>query len=211
MRVTPIALKIAVAKGQRVLTGRDHYWKLIMDADMRNQPFSVDDIFGLSNNRSRLQISDFIDMLEKAEIIRRTGEMNPRGMALYRVAARQSATPMFKRDGTPIGDQMTARQALWNAMRSPFFRNGFKLIDISVHASTDTVPVAQRSARLYISCLLRAGYLIVLQKGTRTEPTIWRLVQNTGPAAPKLLKTQCVYDPNAEKIFGEPETVEVEP
>lgn len=211
MRVTPIALKIAVAKGQRVLTGRDHYWKLMMDADMRKQSFSVDDIFGLSNNRSRLQISDFIDMLEKAEIIRRTGETNPRGMALYRVAARQSATPMFKRDGTPIGDQMTARQALWNAMRSPFFRNGFKLIDISVHASTDTLPVTQRSARLYISCLLRAEYLIVLQKGTRSEPTIWRLVRNTGPAAPKLLKTECVYDPNAEKIFGEPETVEVEP
>ncbi|EGP54862.1 hypothetical protein Agau_L300634 [Agrobacterium tumefaciens F2] len=109
-----------------------------------------------------------------------------------------------------IADPMTARQALWNAMRSPFFRNGFKLIDISVHASTDSLTVAQRSARLYISCLLRAGYLTVLQKGTRSEPTIWRLVRNTGPIAPKLLKTECIYDPNAEKIFGEPETVEVE-
>lgn len=206
-----IALKIAVAKGQRVLTGRDHYWKLMMDADMRKQSFSVDDIFGLSNNRSRLQISEFLDMLEKAEIICRTGELNPRGMALFRIATRQSAAPMFKRDGTLIADQMTARQALWNAMRSPFFRSGFKLIDISVHASTDTLPVTQRSARLYISCLLRAEYLIVLQKGTRSEPTIWRLVRNTGPVAPKLLKTECVYDPNAEKIFGEPETVEVEP
>lgn len=211
MRVTPIALKIAVAKGQRVLTGRDHYWQLMMDCDMRKQSFSVDDIFGLSNNRSRLQISDFIDMLEKAEIISRTGETNPRGMALFRVAARQSATPMFKRDGTLIADQITARQALWNAMRSPFFRNGFKLIDISVHASTDTLEINQRSARLYISRLLRAGYLIVLQKGTNASPTIWRLVQNTGPVAPKLLKTESVYDPNAEKIFGEPETVEVEP
>ena len=150
-------------------------------------------------------------MLEKAEIICRTGEMNPRGMALFRVAARQSATPMFKRDGTLIADQMTARQALWNAMRSPFFRNGFKLIDISVHASTDTLEINQRSARLYISRLLRAGYLIVLQKGTNATPTIWRLVHNTGPVAPKLLKTESVYDPNAEKIFGEPETVEVEP
>ncbi|RRN67616.1 hypothetical protein [Agrobacterium deltaense] len=211
MRVTPIALKISAAKGQRVLTGRDHYWKLMMDADMRKQPFSVDDIFGLSNNLSRLQIAEFLDMLEKAEIIRRTGETNPRGMALYRVAVRQSATPMFKRDGTPIGDQITARQALWNAMRSPFFRNGFKLIDVSVHASTDTLTVTQRSARLYISRLLRAGYLIVLQKGSSATPTIWRLVNNTGPVAPKLLKTECVYDPNAEKIFGEPETVEVEP
>ncbi|CUW88018.1 hypothetical protein [Agrobacterium genomosp. 2] len=211
MRVTPIALKISVAKGQRVLTGQDHYWKLMMDADMRNQPFSVDDIFDLSNNRGREQISTFLAMCEKAELITRTGDQNPRGMALFRIVARQSATPVFKRDGTLIADPMTARQALWNAMRSPFFRNGFKLIDISVHASTDSLTVAQRSARLYISCLLRAGYLTVLQKGTRLEPTIWRLVRNTGPIAPKLLKTECIYDPNAEKIFGEPETVEVQP
>lgn len=206
-----IALKIAIAKGKRVLTGRDHYWSLMVDADMRGEHFCVDHIFSMSNNRSRVQISEFLNMLEKADIIRRTGEQNTRGMAFYRVSVRQSATPRFKRDGTLIADQMTARQALWNAMRSPFFRNGFKLIDISVYASTDTLTVNQRSARLYISCLLRAEYLIVLQKGTRLEPTIWRLNRNTGPAAPMLLKTECVYDPNAEKIFGEPETVEVQP
>lgn len=205
-----IALKIAVAKGERVLTGRAHYWKLMMDAEMRGASFSVDYIFGLSNNRSRLQVSEFLNMLEKAEIIRRTGDMNPRGMVMYRVVVRQSATPMFTRDGTLIVGQTTARQALWNAMRSPLFRNGFKLLEISVYASTDSRPVTERSARLYISYLLRAEYLIVLKKGTRLEPTIWRLVRNTGPAAPKLLKTECVYDPNAETIFGQPETVEIE-
>ncbi len=204
-----IALKIAVAKGQRVLTGQDHYWKLMMDAEMRGQSFSVDDIFALSNNRSREQISAFIAMLEKAEIIRRSGENNTRGMPFYRIAVRQSATPMFKRDGTWIVNSITSRQALWNAMRSPFFRNGFTLIDLSVHASTNTLTINQRSARLYISCLLHAGYLTVLQRGSSATPTIWRLVRNTGPAAPKLLKTECVYDPNAEKIFGEPATVEV--
>ncbi len=206
-----IALKIALAKGQPVLTGQDHYWKLMMDAEMRGQSFSVDDIFGLSNNRGREQISAFLAMLEKAEIIRGTGEQNPRGRPFYRIVARQSATPAFKRDGTLIPDRMTARQALWNAMRSPFFRNGFTLIDISAHASTNSLAINRRSARLYISCLLRAEYLIVLQRGSSTTPTIWRLVRNTGPAAPKLLKAECVYDPNAEKIFGEPTTVEVEP
>lgn len=206
-----IALKIAVAKGQRVLTGQDHYWKLMMDAEMRGQSFSVDDIFDFSNNRGREQISTFLAMCEKAQLINRTGEQNPRGMAFFRVAVRQSATPVFKRDGTLIADHMTARQALWNAMRSPFFRNGFTLLDISVHASTDTLKVAQRSSRLYISCLLRAEYLIVLQRGTSSKPTIWRLIRNTGPEAPKLLKTETVYDPNAQKIFGEPVTVEVQP
>lgn len=211
MPVTPIALKISAAKGERVLAGQDHYWTLMMDADTRGEAFSVDDVFGKSSNPTRLPISVFFKMLENAEIIRRTGEVNPRGMAYYRIAARQSVTPVFRRDGTLIPDRITARQALWNAMRSPFFRTGFTLIDLVKYASTDTLIINERSARNYILRLVHAEYLAVLQRGHNIRPAIWRLVRNTGPVAPKLLKTECVYDPNAEKIFGEPETVEVEP
>ncbi len=206
-----IALNIAVAKQAPVRMGQAYYWSLMMDAEMKGQPFSVNGIYALCGPTSKQSISEFVGMLENAEIVRREVESAERAATLYRVVKRQSATPSFKRDGTLIVDHMTARQALWNAMRSPFFSKGFSLVDITKYASTDTLSINERSARNYILRLVQAEYLIALQRGTPAKPAIWRLVRNTGPASPKLLKTHVVYDPNAEKIFGKPETVEVEP
>ena len=204
-----INLKITAAKGQRVLTGRDHYWSLMMDAEMRSEPFSIDDIFGLSNNRSRVQIASFVADLERARIIQPTGDVNGRGMAFYRVAIRQSATPVFSRAGELIAEPMTARQALWNGMRSPFFRAGFSIVDLAAFASTDALKINPRSAKNYVLRLEHAGYLLALR-----EPgmhTIWRLLVNTGPDAPKLIHAECIYDPNRNAVVGQPKTREVQP
>ncbi len=96
-------------------------------------------------------------------------------------------------------------------MRSPFFRAGFQLNDIAVHASTDTLTVTQNSARQYIFRLTQAGYLAKVQKGSVTTPAVWRLIRNTGPQAPKIIQSAYVYDPNSRSVAAVVKTTEVQP
>lgn len=205
-----IILSLKAEKGKPVRSGRDHYWSLMMDAEMSDRAFTVDDIFDLSDNRSRCQIGFFIRALLRAEIISPTGEKNARGMEYYRVVARQSATPVFSASGKLIAEPMTVRQALWNAMRSPFFRSGFNLIDLVSYASTDTLRINPGTTRNYIWWLEHADYLVA-RRDVPGAATIWRLVRNTGPDAPKILRTECIYDPNRKAVIGAPKTVEVKP
>jgi predicted transcriptional regulator len=105
------------------------------------------------------------------------------------------------------GNEVTqgrSQQQMWRAMR---IQRGtsFSYIELAALASTEDVQVPRITAQQYIKHLLRAGYLSKVQEETRGKhPAPARYVlypsQNTGPRAPMVQRTKCVYDPNLGKI-----------
>ena len=204
-----IVLKITATKRKPCRSGNEYYWSIMMDREMRGETFSVDDIFDQSSCADRTIINSLLGKLAKADIIAATGDTNERGAPIYRVLVRRSTVPVINREGVVLHEHITAKQAIWNAMRSPVCRLGFSLADLILYASTDTLQIKPGPARNYIHFLTQAGYLTVIRRGTIKELPFWRLTRNTGPIAPKVLRSECVYDPNAEKIYGEARVKEI--
>lgn len=206
----PIVLHLKVNKGKAVLRGIDHYWSIIMDRDREGLTFSPRDIDGASNG-DFASVRDFVRRLEAAQFIERAGE-NDRGEPIYRPLVRQSAAPRVRRDGTVIESQPATR-CMWNTIRGPVARQGFTYRDLVHWGSTDETAISPWTAKSYIKTLHAAGYLIEVQKGNARHPSVWRLNpgMNTGPAAPMILRTKLVYDPNRSEVFGPAQADEVQP
>jgi hypothetical protein len=83
---------------------------------------------------------------------------------------------------------------MWTAMRA---LATFSPVDLAAQASTEEIEVTLVRARDYCRTLLRHGYLKVVRKavpGVR-EP-IYRLIRNTGPAAPREKRVKVLEDLN---------------
>jgi hypothetical protein len=83
---------------------------------------------------------------------------------------------------------------MWTAMRA---LATFSPVDLAAQASTEEIEVTLVRAREYCRTLLRHGYLKVIRKavpGVR-EP-IYRLIRNTGPAAPREKRVTVLEDLN---------------
>jgi hypothetical protein len=79
-------------------------------------------------------------------------------------------------------------------------------------AATDTVAINLGSAKEYLQRLAAAGYLAVAQKAAQHRLERYRLrpEMDTGPLAPKLLRTRVVYDPNKRQLVGSSVAEEIE-
>ncbi|WEO73814.1 hypothetical protein [Agrobacterium vitis] len=199
-----IILKLKVQKGLPVRRGYDHYWSVIMDLDHLGQPVSVDAIFAKSS-AGRDEIRAFVRKLEKA------GVLTPYPFnGGYKVLLRQSSTPRIHRNGSLIESQ-PPRRCMWNYMRGPLARNGFCTRDLVNWSQTDETRITMDSAKAYVSNLFDAGYLILLAAGKRGSPAYYRLDPKMikGPEAPMVLRSQFVYDPNNQEIYGDATAEEV--
>jgi len=88
------------------------------------------------------------------------------------------------------GHNPCKQQRMWQSMRC---LNVFKATTIAAIANT-----TPNHARLYLSGLVKAGYISLAGKESYTH--IWKLVLNTGPKAPKISKLRdAAYDPNLKK------------
>jgi len=206
-----IALKITVEKHKSAMRGIDHYWSVMMDHEMRGMTFTVPDIMAFSKNAHRDDISDFVRRLLKAGIIERVGQKETRAI-IYRIVARQTATPKVRRDGTII-ESVSKQRAMWNYMRTNAGAQSFTAQDIVAWSSTDDVRINVETAKSYIAVLAKAGYLIEMVKGTPGKLGVWRLAphMNSGPLPPMILRTKAVFDQNRHEIVGPVETEEVQP
>lgn len=199
-----IILRLKVQKGLPIRRGYDHFWSVIMDLDRRSQPITVDAIFTKSS-AEREAIRAFVRRLAKAGVL----EQVENGTA-YKALLRQSSTPRIRRNGSLIESQ-PARRCMWNYMRGPMARNGFCTRDLVNWSQTDETRITMDSARAYVSHLFDAGYLILLAAGKRGSPAYYRLDPKMikGPEAPVVLRSQFVYDPNNQEIYGDATAEEV--
>ena len=100
-------------------------------------------------------------------------------------------TPRFTNTGELI-KQTGVNEAVWRAMR---ILKKFTRAELLAHVSKYTT---ESSLRSYIKALRAAGYL---QGDDKTHaPTVYRLVKNTGPQPPQILRVKEVYDPNIDQI-----------
>jgi len=203
-----IQLELQVTAGKPVYRGHDHYWSVIRDLGKKAH-FTKFEIAQRSNDPTDKCIDDFLGRLKKAgyiETVESTyGPTAKNGRArrdIYRLVKRPAATPMLNRDGS-VGQQGLGQLHMWNAMRAlgPFSKH-----ELSVSATTDDVGVSVETASRYARLLEEAGYLQVLRPGGPNVPRLWRLKpsMNTGPNAPKILRSKLVYDPNRGEIVGAP-------
>lgn len=95
---------------------------------------------------------------------------------------------------------LKARAQAWQSMR---IMRTFTIPDILA-----TADIGEHNLRRFILRLERAGYLARVKSnnnGQAGSRTIYRLARNSGPKVPVLWNDGGVYDPNLDRIFGQPE------
>jgi hypothetical protein len=121
--------------------------------------------------------------------------------------------PRVTRDGKPV-TQGLAQEQMWRTLR--LLKGDIDARELSIHASTNQVKVAETAARDYLINLDAAGYLEVTQecshnpKRAKGNLRRYRLKasRNTGPRPPMVCRTHAVYDPNEHRIVWQPELTE---
>lgn len=180
----------------RVPRGQDGFWQIIRALDTKG-PWTIDQIHGETNVRHRTTVKDFVYRLVKggiAEVVGTGAKLaNGSNEKVYRLLKRPAATPSLRRDGTVL--DAPAQQRLWTAIRS---MKSFTVRELAYAAAGSGGPVPERTTIRYVVHLASAGYLASLGGGGyRLRPA-----QNTGPAAPKILRMHVVWDANRNEAIG---------
>lgn len=203
-----IQLELKVTSGKPIYRGHDHYWSVIRDLGKVGF-FTRQEIAQRSNDPTDKCIADFLKRLELAgyiETVTQEARKAPQGgfiqQNVFRLLKRPAATPVINRDGS-AGAQGLGQLNMWNAMRA---LANFTSMELAISATTETVSVEKVSAQRYSRHLQDAGYLQILRPGGPRVQRIWRLKpsMNTGPEAPRILRSKMVYDANRHTIMGTP-------
>ena len=94
-----------------------------------------------------------------------------------------------------VSGEATPEGNMWRAMRT--LRHSFSPVDIAAHANAGGVAVTVEKARAYCRQLLASEHLRVVEMAIpgRRE-ALYRLVEDTGPRAPKPVRLAGILDPN---------------
>jgi hypothetical protein len=90
------------------------------------------------------------------------------------------------------------RQRAWNSMR---YLGRFELGQLVATSGLD-----YENSQEYVRRLTGAGFLRLERPAWGNRPAVWRLVRNSGPAAPRAKERQgrwYVLDPNDQRIYGD--------
>lgn len=193
-------LKIEI---RRPLRGFEHFWSVMRQASAERGNFTVADVVACSSGATASDVWDYLKRLDRAGLAERTGEKRPGNAAgascdVWRLKRTHGPAPRLRRDGSecPIGGQ--AR--MWIAIRS---LREFTTAELAYAASMDA-PMRPTTVASYVRRLFAAGYLTQRGQTYRLKPSM-----NTGPEAPKILRTHTVWDPNRRVLMGQPTTEEV--
>lgn len=205
----PLAIEIAMPSGPA------HYWAAMKAAGKKG--FTVRAIALASDGVAYDTVKRYVWFCVKAGHVVRIGQRQD-GYATQAVYAVK--TPLTK---PPIERKaeagLTARQAMWNAMRA---LSDFSVAELRAAAATEERPISLRSAELYVQKLVAAGALLILEAPARAAgksrdgtpkgatPGRYRLKPQakTGPQAPVLCRADFVFDPNTRKALGETRVTE---
>lgn len=93
----------------------------------------------------------------------------------------------------------SGRERMWRTMK---MLKTFTANDLAIAASLPAAPVALAEAIYYVKWLSAAGYLVAVQphRPGHKGRTVWRLVQNTGPKPPMVLRARLLWDPNLHAV-----------
>jgi len=200
-------LRLKIAKARPVMRGHDFYWKVIryLTEEHSGDVFSLSDIVNQCSGVKRASVHCFLRLLIKADIVEKIEPDEPGCPSGYVLKVRPIETPVLSRRGKTASGQ--GQTNMWNTM-CHLLKAGFSVRELCIHASTVDVPITHLTAKSYVAALNRAGMLIVRGKGVATTYRL-KPSANTGPKAPKILRSKMVYDANTETIVGDVEAEEV--
>lgn len=180
-------------------TGRLAYWRIMSGLQRHYGDFTSRAVVDIAGVGHRKTIENYLAFLLAEKVVRVAGS-DQRGAAAthrYRIINDGEAPPLRRGDSS-LGQR---QQALWTAMRS---LSQFRASFLAEAASTDTCVVARETASGYVADLMRAGYLAIAGSAPeRRQTPIYRLVRNTGPRAPIVMRqeTAC-FDLNLMRVVN---------
>jgi len=200
-------LRLKIGKSRPVRRGHDYYWKVIRDlTEIHSRDvFTISEILDKCTRMKRPDVNCFLRLLVKAGIAEKVEHQDPDARLYFRLKTRPIATPVLSRSGKTTSGQ--GQTNMWNTM-CHLLKSGFSVRELCIHAATADVPITHSTAKSYVVALNRAGMLIVRGKGVATSYRL-KPSANTGPKAPKILRSKMVYDANTETIVGDVEAEEV--
>lgn len=180
--------------------GHDYYWQRIMSADVDGS-WKASDIWCPGNGHRR-NVKDFIGRLIRAGF---AAEVTPLGELSankfiekqYRLLVRQANTPRVRRDGTVLKEKYT--ETIWRTIK---MLKIFTYTELAEAASVDDHPLKPTTAMRYIRYLTAVNVITIVSEGAPGVEARFRFLRNLGAAAPQILRTKMVYDPNAHAILG---------
>lgn len=97
------------------------------------------------------------------------------------------------------GEELPAgkHQRLWQAMK---VLKTFTSRDICAVANSVAPALSLETAASYARSLHQAGYLAVVSQGGPGKAAVYRLLRNSGGAAPQVQRTKAVFDPNTYEV-----------
>ncbi|HEY8136224.1 MAG TPA: hypothetical protein VIF61_00190 [Methylocystis sp.] len=196
--------------------GPEHYWKEMRDLSSKGG-FTINDIVGCTSGVAYNSVKGYMLFLAKGGYIEKIGERPSNRLCdanVYRVAKNSRAAPVQRRPDY-TGERGVIRERLWQTMRR---MQDFSIAELCFQAQAGDMEIKQHTADKYIRALINAGVVRVItpyrkgapgRTGARAGRYALKPKANTGPKPPKIFKTKIVFDPNTQKIVGEPETSEV--
>lgn len=197
----PALLELTVKAGRPLLRGQAHYWSVIRDVGRDNAEFTVGDIDAhCGGTVSASTVRGYLRQLAAGGYVEVIDAGNRRTPGRYRLLRRPVEPPRLGADGDRL-PAVSRQQAMWNALRAA---ESIDARELAVTASTEQATVELWTAKSYLKHLAEAGYLQVVRAGRQRHLTVYRLSprQNSGPLAPKVLRTKLVYDPNRHEVMG---------
>lgn len=166
--------------------GRMAYWRIMTGLQTHYGDFSSRIVVDLAGVGHRKTIENYLAFLLAEKVVRVVSTEMRGGIATHRYKIMNiGEAPPMRRGDSSLGQR---QQALWTAIRS---LGQFRASELAGAASTDTMVIARETASGYVADLLRAGYLkIAGHAPERRQTPIYRLVRNTGPRAPIVMRPE---------------------
>lgn len=190
----------------RVPRGYDGFWSIICEVGADGREFRTRDIDG----RSNVSISAVRDYLSRlvaggwVEVARREMERgSPRNV--YRLVRTNREAPRLRRDGSEHPE--TARDRMWRSMKMLGSWTAGDLAEAT--RSETTPPVPLQTVKTYVARLVAAGVVLIAHRRGPSSPAVYRLLRNVGAAAPRILRSHAVFDPNSKTVIGIAQAEEV--
>lgn len=204
--MAPRPLLDHVALTLRVPRGQDGWWAIITDLAAGGATWTLADIDARSNVDPDT-ISEYLRRLIRGgwvEVVgsQRVGSVTRRS---YRLVRNSREAPRLRRDGTAFPE--TARDRMWRAMK---MLDTWTPADLAAATETEASPsIPILTVKTYVWRLDAAGILQKVDPGKPGTQATYRLLRNVGAAAPRILRTHLVFDPNSNTVLGTAEAEEV--
>ncbi len=173
---------------------RPHMWE-VMCALSRSGPFTIADVRGQLNTATADSVRKYLRELHAAGYVSRRDNRAAGGNVLWQVLRPQRQAPRLRSGGRP-SEVARGQQLMWNAMRR---LRTFDWHELAAIASTEDYHIAPGTARRYMGQLHRGGYLSVTDRPRRGQRGKYKLVLDTGPRAPCVVRV--LHDPNTDEII----------